>query len=322
VPYCEFGVDRALAQKLMGWGEPTTHAANLEVNPYTIEEAKALAAHLKLDNIYYVLRAPVYAEKEPGQYGRLFYGRGLIQTEADLALIQLPDPTDDRLYAEAARFAREKGDYAAFFVTRAGPFPTWLSMGLERFCTALYDNRRLVEAVLDRYCDWAVAVAERVCRLGFDVYVTTDDLAFKSGTFFSPAVFRSLFLPRYRRLREKITIPWLVHSDGNIMPFLADFLSLDIAALQPIEKGAMDIRALKRTHGQRVCLMGNVDLNLLGMSTPAEVDEEVRGLIRDVAPGGGYIVSSGNSLASYLLPENVRAMSAAVQKYGRYPINL
>jgi uroporphyrinogen decarboxylase len=68
--------------------------------------------------------------------------------------------------------------------------------------------------------------------------------------------------------------------------------------------------------------MGNVDLNLLGMSTPAEVDEEVRGLIRDVAPGGGYIVSSGNSLASYLLPENVRAMSAAVQKYGRYPINL
>ena len=30
VPYCELGVDRALAQRLMGWGEPKTQAATLE----------------------------------------------------------------------------------------------------------------------------------------------------------------------------------------------------------------------------------------------------------------------------------------------------
>jgi len=52
------------------------------------------------------------------------------------------------------------------------------------------------------------------------------------------------------------------------------------------------------------------------------VDEEVRGLIRDVAPGGGYIVTSGNSLAGYLKPENVLALSRAVQKYGLYPISV
>ena len=56
------------------------------------------------------------------------------------------------------------------------------------------------------------------------------------------------------------------------------------------------------------------------MATPGEVDEEVRGLIRDIGPGGGYIVTSGNSLAGYCLPENVRALSAAVQRYGRYPL--
>ena len=62
------------------------------------------------------------------------------------------------------------------------------------------------------------------------------------------------------------------------------------------------------------------DLNLLGAGTPEEVEEEVRGLIRDVAPGGGYIVTSGNSLAGYLKPENALALSRAVLKYGRYPI--
>jgi uroporphyrinogen decarboxylase len=66
--------------------------------------------------------------------------------------------------------------------------------------------------------------------------------------------------------------------------------------------------------------LGNVDLNLLGMGTPQAVTEEVRQLIRDVAPGGGYIVTSGNSLAGYLRPENVLALSAAVQKYGKYPL--
>jgi uroporphyrinogen decarboxylase len=58
------------------------------------------------------------------------------------------------------------------------------------------------------------------------------------------------------------------------------------------------------------------------MGTAEAVDREVRELIRDLGPGGGYIVTSGNSLAAYLLSENVLALSRAVQKYGRYPISL
>ncbi len=322
VPYCELGVDRSLAQRLMGWGAPASQASNLETNAYTAEEAKALAAFLKLDNLSYVLRAPVYAQKEAGQDGRLFYGDGLIRTEADLDRLQLPDPTDDALYAGAAAFLEQKGEYSAWFVTRIGIFPTMLSLGTENFCLALYDNRPFVEAVLDRYVDWIVVVAERVCRMGFDVFASTDDMAFNTDPFFSPAVFRDLVLPRYRRVAEKITLPWFIHSDGNILPFVDDLLSVGVIGLHPNEKGAVDIREIKRTHGDRACVLGNVDLNLLGMGSPDAVDREVHDLIRDVGPGGGYIVTSGNSLAGYLLPENVLALSRAVQKYGRYPIAL
>ena len=322
VPYCELGVDRALAQRLMNWGEPKTQAANLEGNAYTVEEAKALAAFLGLDNISYVLRAPVYAHKEAGRDGRLFYGGGLITSEADLPRLELPDPYDDALYAGAEAFLRQKGDYAAWFVTRIGIFPAMLSLGTEAFCLALYDNRPFVEHVLDRYVDWIVVVAERVCRMGFDVFASTDDMAFNTAPFFSPAVFRDLVLPRYRRVSEKITLPWIIHSDGNIVPFMDDLISVGVIGFHPNEKGAVDIREMKRTYGNRVCLLGNVDLNLLGMGAPEAVDREVRDLIRDVAPGGGYIVTSGNSLAGYLLPENVVALSRAVQEYGRYPIAL
>lgn len=322
VPYCELAIDRALAQKLMGWGQALSQARDLETNAYTVSEAKAIASFLRMDNISYVLRAPVYARKVAGMDGRLFYGEGMIKTEADLALLQLPDPTDDALYAEAAEFASQKADYCAYIVTRIGIFPAWLSMGLENFSLALYENRSFIETVLDRYCDWAVTVAERVCQLGFDVFVSTDDMAFKSAPFFSRQVFRDLFLPRFQRAADKITLPWVLHSDGNLMPYLDDLIDLGIAGLHPVEKGAMDIRAVKREYGDKICLLGNVDLNLLGQGSPENVDEEVRGLIRDVAPGGGYIVTSGNSLAGYLLPENVLALTTAVQEYGSYPISV
>jgi len=197
-----------------------------------------------------------------------------------------------------------------------------LSMGMETFSLALYDDPGFVETLLDIYFDWMEVVAERVCGLDFDVFVTTDDMAHKSGTLFSPSVFRDLVLPRYQRVAPKITIPWVVHTDGNVMALVDWFVELGVAGLHPIEKGAMDIRAMKRSYGHRLCLLGNVDLNLLSIGTPQEVDAEVRELIRDVAPGGGYILTSGNSLTSYLDPNNVLMLSDANQRYGIYPINL
>ena len=272
VPYCELGIDRALAQKLMGWGPGTSQAANLEIMPYTVQEARALAAHLGLDNLTYVLRAPVYAEKVPGMDGRLFYGNGLLTSRAALPILQLPDPHDETLYAGIAPFLAERGDYSTWFVTRMGIFPTMLGMGTEAFSVALFEDRALVEEILDRYVDWACVVAEHACRMGFDVYVTTDDMAFKTAPFFSPKVFRELVMPRYRRLREVVTLPWIVHSDGNMLPFMDDLVSLGIAGIHPNEKGAMDPRVTKQRYGNRICVLGNVDLNLLGMATPEEVD--------------------------------------------------
>jgi uroporphyrinogen decarboxylase len=170
--------------------------------------------------------------------------------------------------------------------------------------------------VLDRYCNWAAVVAERVCAMGFDFYVSTDDMAHKSGPVFSPQVFHDLVLPRYQKVAEKISLPWVVHSDGNIAPLLPDLLSLPVSAIHPVERAAMDIRELKTRYGKRLCLMGNVDLNILSEGTPQDVADEVRALIRDVGSDGGYILSSGNSLPEYVRPANARAMGATVVRYG------
>jgi uroporphyrinogen decarboxylase len=322
VPYCEVAVARSFASRLMGWPGSGSAAMALEGNEYTLEEIKAVAARLGLDNIAFNMKAPTYAEKGIGQDGIAFYGHGLITTEADLDGVVFPDPKDPSLYRDAASWAAGKDDYSAWFTTRIGIFSTMLSLGIEGFSMALYDNLPMVERLLDMYVDWVEVVAERVCRLGFDVFVTTDDMAFKTAPFFSPKVFRDLVLPRYLRVARRISIPWLIHSDGNILPFLDGLISAGVIAAHPMEVGAMDIRQVKRDYGDRLCVLGNVDINLLSIGTPAEIDREVHDLVRDVAPGGGYILTSGNSLTGYCNTENVLAMAAAVKKYGRYPISV
>lgn len=319
VPYCEWAVDPSLAAQLMGW-PPTSGDIDLDARSYTIDEMIALADRLYLDNLTCGIRAPVFCEKIKGQDGRIFYGHGLIKSEADLDKLVLPDPREDALYAKAEEVIKRKGERAAVFSTRIGIFPAMLSMGIDTFSFALYDNPRFAETVMDIYFDWANAVAERVCQMGFDVFVSTDDHAFNTGPLLSPAQFRQYVIPRYQRVAKKITIPWVMHSDGNVMPILEDLLSLGICGLHPIEKGAMNIQHMKRDYGRRICLIGNVDLNILGIGTPQDADDEVKWLIREIAPGGGYIISSGNSLASYLQPANVMAMSRAIRKYGEYPI--
>ena len=321
VPFCDVAIDRGLAQKLLNWsGDADIGSSSRSENPYTVKESKAISACLGLDNINYLFRAPTYAHMNTGIDGRTFVGHGMIETEDDLSMINLPDPYDNSLYQEAEEHIANKGDYAACFVTRIGFFQVVLSLGLEGFSMALYDKTAMVEKMLDMYFDWMIVVAERMCKLGFDVFWTTDDFAHKSGLMFAPQVFKELLIPRYQKVLEKVTIPWVLHCDGDITEVMDLFIDLGVAGFHPIEKGAMDIAAVKKEYGDRVCLLGNVDLNILGAGTPEETDAEVKYLIRNVAPGGGYILTSGNSLASYLKPECVMAMSNAVKKYGRYPI--
>jgi uroporphyrinogen decarboxylase len=249
----------------------------------------------------------------------LFYERGHIQSEDDLEKLVLPNPEKDELYRGAEAFLRERGQFAACATTRLGIASTMYSMGMENFFHQVCENPPFVVEVLKRYTDWERVVLKRACEMGFDFLWICDDIAFKTGPMISPKMYRELFLPHLRRTAEVISVPWLYHSDGNILPLMEDWLSLGQSAINPIEPQAMDINYVKKTYGHRVCIVGNIDVDTLASGTPEEVDAEVRERIRDLAPGGGYILSSGNSIPNYVKPENLLAMSQALRTYGKYP---
>ena len=44
--------------------------------------------------------------------------------------------------------------------------------------------------------------------------------------------------------------------------------------------------------------------------------------IRNIAPGGGYILATSNSITECCKVENILAMIDALKRYGAYPINV
>ncbi|OGP48510.1 MAG: hypothetical protein A3K30_07785 [Deltaproteobacteria bacterium RBG_13_51_10] len=246
---------------------------------------------------------------------------GLIKNEADLPKVILPDPEADEFYQPAKDFiARFRGSNRALGVTtRMGIGNTYLSMGIEHFSLMLYDNPQFVLQLMDIFIDWACKAVEKINELGFDFLIVPEDLAWKQGPLFSPQTIRDLFLPRMKKVADKIKIPWIYHSDGNLLPILDDLLTLGMNGLANVEPNAMDIVELKKRYGHRICLMGNIDLHYtLTQGTPEETEAEVKKRLQELSPGGGYILASSNGLTSYCKPENVLAMSRALLQYGFY----
>jgi uroporphyrinogen decarboxylase len=97
-----------------------------------------------------------------------------------------------------------------------------------------------------------------------------------------------------------------------------------IDCLDPIDPVAgMDLGEVKAKYGQRIALKGNVDCaSLMTFGTPEETAEATKEALRKGMPGGGFILSSSNSIHSGVKPENYLAMLRTLHEFGSYPIKL
>jgi uroporphyrinogen decarboxylase len=75
---------------------------------------------------------------------------------------------------------------------------------------------------------------------------------------------------------------------------------------------------MKKDIGDRVCLAGNIDLDLLAIGTPDQVKAVVHRLAATCGEGGGYMLSSSNSIPEWAKLENFLAMGEALQEFNRF----
>jgi len=82
--------------------------------------------------------------------------------------------------------------------------------------------------------------------------------------------------------------------------------------------GDVDLEKVKNDIGDRVCLKGNIDLlNVIKRGTPELIREKVKEAIQIASPGGGFILSTSDSIREGTPLENVKTYFKAAREYGR-----
>jgi len=204
---------------------------------------------------------------------------------------------------------------------------TWMMMGFEHFCQALYADEELVGEVFPRYGEITLEVTERLVEIDtVGAIWVGDDQAHGDSVMIHPDFLRKHVYPYYKKVCDVAhakNIATIFHSDGNLTKIIPDLIACGFDCLHPFEPDAMNIVEAKKDYGSKVCISGNVDLgSTLTKGTPTDVEAEVRRLIRELAPGGGYVVSSSNSMTEYVPYEKFLAVMRTVHEAGHYPITI
>ncbi len=203
---------------------------------------------------------------------------------------------------------------------------TWMLLGFQNFCMSLYLQDALVAKVFQKVGEIQIAGVKRLLEIPKvgGVWIV-DDLSYGSGPMIDPKFFRKYVFPWYEEIAAVCRRKGLLlffHSDGNIWPILDDLIAVGFQALHPIDPSCMDIRQVKEKVGKRVGILGNIDVDLLARGRPEEVRALVQKRLREIAPGGGYGLGSGNSVPNWARFENFQAMRETALQFGKYPIKM
>ncbi len=167
----------------------------------------------------------------------------------------------------------------------------------------------------------AAAAAHAVTIDNVGMVFLGDDLGFATGTLISPAVLREHIFPHHRRVAEIVHAAGrlvLLHSCGNLGRIMDEIIALGFDGKHSFEDKIMPVEEVSRRWGDRIAILGGVDLDLLVRGSQAEVRRRTREILEACAADGtGYRLGTGNSVANYLPPENYLAMLDEGQRWNR-----
>ncbi|KPJ63426.1 MAG: hypothetical protein AMS15_00260 [Planctomycetes bacterium DG_23] len=198
--------------------------------------------------------------------------------------------------------------------------------GITNFLMKMITEPEFVRKAIQARTKRAIAVGQVLIEEGCDGILMGSDYAYVSGPMMSPEHFKKFIYPALKEHCDQFHRAGafvIKHTDGNTWQILDMMLDAGIDGYQAIELNAgMDIKRLKEKYGGRLCLFGGVDCATLVAGSAEDVREEVRYAIKYGAPGGGLVITSGNTIMAGVKYENYMAMLDEVRKSGQYPIRL
>ncbi len=200
---------------------------------------------------------------------------------------------------------------------------SWL-MGLVPMSYALFESTDLIQAMVDRIGEMIITADRNILQICGDKFGSLrsgDDMGYKTATMISPDALRKYIFPWQKRIVElahENGLPFILHSCGQlekIMDDLIDFLKID--AKHSYEDVITPVAEFKQKYGSRVAVLGGIDMDKLCTMEEQDLRKYVRDILEQCAPGGGYAMGSGNSIANYVKVDNYLAMLDETAKFNK-----
>lgn len=249
-----------------------------------------------------------------------------VKTRQDWEALVMPDDADieDRVQYVREYKAAAQGTRIGVAMLGACIVQTLYEMvvGLTDFMMMCYEQRNLVEEMLEASTVHFEKLTAAAVAEGLDVMYAADDFAWKNGMMIPPPLFKELWLGRMARIIAPAVnagIPVLFHSDGKIDDAVEWLIDIGVDGINPMDPYGVDYRDYKQRFGSRVTLTGNMDVEFpLAHGTPEDVEKDVKAHMDVLKPGGRYIAGSSHSVTNFVPHENYLAMLNAIHKYGVY----
>ena len=193
-------------------------------------------------------------------------------------------------------------------------------VGYEHLAYMSHDDPELHGDLYRKIGDLMLTIWREFLARYRDLYVicrTGDDLGYKVSTLVAPRTIRKHIVPQYVPvigLIHRAGFPFLWHSCGNIFSIMDDMIDAGINAKHSNEDVIAPFGTWIERYGDRIGLLGGVDVDVLCREDPDAVFDRVmemgrrfRGMAR------GYALGSGNSIPDYVPVEGYMAMIRAAQ---------
>jgi uroporphyrinogen-III decarboxylase len=163
------------------------------------------------------------------------------------------------------------------------------------FFTLMYDDMDLVEEMLTVTSAWFTKLISKAVDAGLDILFSGDDVAYKTGTMMDPVLLKKV----YKKFAEKMyasalnaDVPIIFDCDGNPTHIMDMMIDLGCSAHFPVDACGLDYREHKKRWGDKLTLIGALDLDPLIRLDPDGVESYVKEVVLTLKEGGRYIAGT------------------------------
>ena len=148
------------------------------------------------------------------------------------------------------------------------------------------------------------------------------DMAFKTATFCSPAMYKELIWPDHKRLADWAhahRMKFIYHTDGNVNGVIPLYIAAGFDCFQPIEaKAGMDVRNLCPQYGDKLAFFGNIDVMIMKENNLDAIEAEISSKFAAGKKTKGYAYHSDHSVPPQVTWKTYQAIIEMIKKYGNY----